>query len=471
MKTRFILTILIFILTLSINAQQIDLSGIWSGKLSLPNTIKLTIVFNFAKDKSGNYTATMDSPDQGAKGIPTESVTIKEDSILIKVPVIAGSFEGKIFADSMKIDGKWKQGGGNFDLAVYKVDKVEEAKRPQEPKEPFPYKVEDVKFENKIDYITLAGTLTMPNEGKNFPAVVLISGSGGQNRNEELLGHKPFLVIADYLTRNGFAVLRYDDRGIAESGGDHSTATTEDLTRDALSAVEFLKSRSEINHSKIGLIGHSEGGMIAPMAAVQSDDIAFIILMAGPGIPGDSILYLQGELVQRADGTSEEEIRETARVQRKLFKMIKEISDDEILKNKIKEIFWEEYALLSDEDKSKMGDPEVYLNTQMKTTTSPWFKYFVKYDPVPVLEKVKCPVLAINGENDLQVPPKENLSAIEDALKKGGNRYYETKMLPGLNHLFQTSKTGAISEYSRIEETVSPLALETMLNWLSRVVK
>ena len=170
MKTRFILTILIFILTLSINAQQIDLSGIWSGKLSLPNTIKLTIVFNFAKDNSGNYTATMDSPDQGAKGIPTESVTIKEDSILIKVPVIAGSFEGKIFADSMKIDGKWKQGGGNFDLAVYKVDKVEEAKRPQEPKEPFPYKVEDVKFENKIDNITLAGTLTMPNEGEKFPS-------------------------------------------------------------------------------------------------------------------------------------------------------------------------------------------------------------------------------------------------------------------------------------------------------------
>jgi uncharacterized protein len=151
--------------------------------------------------------------------------------------------------------------------------------------------------------------------------------------------------------------------------------------------------------------------------------------------------------------------------------MIKEISDDEILKSKIKEIFWEEYALLSDEDKSKMGDPEVYLNTQMKTTTSPWFKYFVKYDPVPVLENVKCPVLAINGEKDLQVPPKENLSAIESALKRGGNKNYETKMLPGLNHLFQTTSTGKISEYGQIEETISPLALETMLNWLKRLTK
>ncbi len=454
-----------------LNAQQIDLYGIWSGKLSLPNTIKLTIVFNLQKENADKYNATLDSPDQGAKGIPTESVTIKEDSILIKVPAIAGSFEGEIFADSMKIDGKWKQGGMNLDLVLYKIDKIEEVKRPQEPKEPFPYKVEDVKFENKIENFSLAGTLTMPMEGGNFPAVILITGSGGQNRNEEILGHKPFLVIADYLTRNGYAVLRYDDRGIAESKGNYSTATTEDFAKDALSAVQFLKTRNEINHSKIGLIGHSEGGMIAPMAAVQSNDIAFIVLMAGLGIPGDSILYLQGELIQRAEGTSEEEIRKSVIVQRKFFRLIKEINDDEILKSKIEEIFREEYAKLSEEDKSKMGDPEAYLQTQMKTLTGPWFKYFVKYDPVPALEKVKCSVLAINGEKDIQVPPRENLSAIEDALKRGGNKNYEIKMLPGLNHLFQSSSTGAISEYSKIEETISPLALETMLGWLNKITK
>jgi len=471
MKTRFISTILIFILTFTVKAQQIDFSGIWSGKLSLPNTIKLTIVFNLQKDSTDKYSATLDSPDQGAKGIPTENVTIKEDSILIKVPAIAGSFEGKIFTDSMKIDGKWKQGGMNLDLVLYKVDKVEEVKRPQEPKEPFPYKVEDVKFENTTDNITLAGTLTMPKEDKNFPAVIMITGSGPQNRNEELLGHKPFLVIADYLTRNGFAVLRYDDRGIAKSTGDHSLATTEDFATDALIAVDYLKTRNEINHSKIGLIGHSEGGMIAPMAAVQSNDIAFIILMAGPGIPGDSILYLQGELIQRAEGTSEEEIQKSTRIQRNIFSLIKEINDDEVLKIKIEEIFREEYALLSDEEKSKMGDPEVYLQMQMKTLTSPWFKSFVKYDPIPALEKVQCPVLAINGEKDLQVPPKENLSAIENALKKGGNKNFEVKMLPGLNHLFQTSKTGAISEYGQIEETISPTALEPMLDWLNKVAK
>lgn len=342
MITRFLFAIFFTISCIFLNAQQVDISGTWTGKLSLPNTIKLTIVFNFQKDAEGKYTATMDSPDQGAKGIPTESVTVKDDSIMVKVPTVRGSFEGKIFTDSMKIDGKWKQGGMNLDLAVYKVDKVEEIKRPQEPKEPFPYKTEDVNFENKVENFTLAGTLTMPFDGENFPAVILISGSGGQNRNEELLGHKPFLVIADYLTRNGFAVLRYDDRGIGESKGKHFSATTEDFTEDALSAVEFLKTRKEINHSKIGMIGHSEGGMIAPMAAVQSNDIAFIILMAGPGIPGDSIIYLQSELIQKASGENEEEIQKSTKVQRKVFTLIKEINDDDELKSKIEEAFRED---------------------------------------------------------------------------------------------------------------------------------
>jgi uncharacterized protein len=286
-----------------------------------------------------------------------------------------------------------------------------------------------------------------------------------------LLGHKPFLVIADYLTRNGYAVLRYDDRGIAKSTGDHALATTEDFAADALFAVDYLKTRNEINHLKIGLIGHSEGGMIAPMVAIQSNDVAFMVLMAGPGIPGDSIIFLQGELIQRASGENEEEIQKSTRVQRMIFTLIKEINDDEVLKNKIEELFKNEYAAMTDEEKSKMGDPEAYLKMQLKTLTGPWFKYFIKYDPVPALEKVKCPVLAINGEKDLQVPPLENLSAIEAALKRGGNKNYETKMLPSLNHLFQTSKTGAISEYGQIEETISPLALETMLNWLNKFVK
>ena len=465
----FLMTIVLF--SISLTAQQTDLSGTWSGKLNLPNSMKLTVVFNIEKDTNDIYRTTMDSPDQGAKGIPTESTTITDDSILINIPGIMGSYQGKIFTDSMKIEGKWKQAGMTLELILHKVDKIEEPKRPQEPKEPFPYKSEDVKFENKIDSVTLAGTLTFPQGGNNFPAVVMITGSGGQNRNEELLGHKPFLVIADYLTRNGIAVLRFDDRGIGESTGDFSKATSEDFAKDVLAAVDFLKTRGEINHSKIGLIGHSEGGLIAPMVAVQSNDIAFIVLMAGPGIPGDSILYLQGALIQKAEGTSEEEIQKSVKLQREVFSLIKNIDNDEKLKADVREKFNAEYSTMTEEEKSKLGDPEVYLNMQLKTLTSPWFKYFLKYNPVPTLEKTKCPVLAINGENDLQVPPKENLSAIENALKKGGNNNFEVKMLPGLNHLFQTSSTGAVSEYNQIEETISPLALETMLNWIKSITK
>jgi len=452
-----------------ITAQQKDISGIWTGKLALPNSIELTIVFNLSMDDAGIYSSILDSPDQRAIGIPTESTTITGDSILIKIPAVQGFYTGKILYDEMKIDGKWFQGGMSLNLILNKVEKLEGRNRPQEPKEPFPYNSEEVLFENEIDDVVLAGTLTYPKEGNNFPAVVMITGSGGQDRNEELLGHKPFLVIADYLTRNGIAVLRFDDRGIAQSTGDHSAATSEDFAKDVLSAVEFLKSRNEIDKTKIGLIGHSEGGIIAPLASVQSDDVAFIVMMAGLGIPGDSILYLQGALIQRAEGTSEEEIQKSVMLQREIFTIVKNSSDDEKLKTDLKEMLLAEYATMTEEEKSKLGDPEVFLNMQIKTITSPWFKYFLRFNPVPVLEKVKCPVLAINGEKDLQVPPKENLSAIEEALIKGGNINFEVKMLPGLNHLFQTSTTGAISEYGKIEETISPIALELMLNWIKTI--
>ena len=466
----FLIAIVIFPIN-QITAQQKDISGIWTGKLELPNSMKLSLVFNISKDETGNYLSTLDSPDQGAKGIPTESTSITDDSILITIPAVKGFYTGKIFFDEMKIEGKWSQSGMSLDLNINKVEMVEEVKRPQEPKEPYPYISKDITFQNEIDTVTLAGTLTIPKEGSDFSAVILITGSGAQNRNEELLGHKPFLVIADYLTRNEIAVLRFDDRGTAQSTGDFSRATSADFALDVLSAVEFLKTLKEINHSKIGLIGHSEGGMIAPMVAVQSNEIAFIVLMAGPGIPGDSILYLQGALIQKAEGTSEKEIQKSVKLQRKVFSLVKNIDDDEKLKADLREKFNAEYSTMTKEEKSKLGDPEVYINMQIKTLTSPWFRYFLKYNPVPTLEKIKCPVLAINGEKDLQVPPKENLSAIENALKKAGNKNFEVKMLPGLNHLFQTSSTGAISEYNQIEETISQLALETMLNWIKSITK
>jgi len=201
---------------------------------------------------------------------------------------------------------------------------------------------------------------------------------------------------------------------------------------------------------------------------IKPGDVAFIVMMAGLGIPGDSILYLQGELIQRAEGMSEEEIQKSVKFQREIFLIVKNSNDDNKLDKDLRDKFYTEYSAMTEEEKSKLGDPEVYLNMQIKTITSPWFKYFLRFDPVPVLEKVKCPVLAINGEKDLQVPPKENLSAIKSALEKGGNKNFEVKMLPGLNHLFQTSTIGKISEYGKIEETISPVALQTILDWIKK---
>lgn len=468
-----LLTLLFSILVSSYTYTQTekDLTGIWEGNLIINPSVELPIVFKFTINDEGSYECKMDSPSQSAKDIPTESVTLIDDSVIVDVKVVAGNYSGKINWEALEITGKWTQGGQSFDLIVKKVDKITELIRPQEPKEPFLYSSEDVFFENKTDKIFLAGTLTYPKEGNNFPAAVLISGSGPQNRDEELLGHKPFLVLSDHLTRNGYAVLRFDDRGVAESEGDFKTATSEDFARDVLSAVEYLKSRKEINHSKIGLIGHSEGGIIAPMAAVQNDEIAFIVLLAGTGLPGEDILYLQSRLIAEAAGTPEEDINERLEFSSVIYEAVKTSGDFVVAEKRIKEHFWHEYMEMTDEEKQKIGDPEIFLDMQLRVALSPWFKFFLTYDPAPALEKVKCPVLAIIGELDLQVPPKENLPVIEKALKKGGNKNYTVKELSGLNHLFQTAETGSPLEYGKIEETMSPFALDTVTDWLNELIR
>ena len=316
----------------------------------------------------------------------------------------------------------------------------------------------------------MAGTFTFPKEGGPFPAVLLITGSGPQNRNEELLGHKPFLVLSDYLTKQGIAVLRVDDRGVGKSTGDFKSATTADFVTDALAGVEFLKTRNEVNKKEIGLIGHSEGGMIAPMVAVESSDVAFIVLMAGPGLPGDSILLMQSSLISAAEGASPEDITKAEEVNRKIYQIIKTESDSVKAHNEITAIFEKYYDSLPDSEKAKTGDKNTALKMLSRVET-PWFKYFIKYDPRPTLEKVKCPVLAIDGSKDLQVPPKEDLAAIKEALTKGGNKNFETIELKGLNHLFQTAKTGSPTEYNTIEETIAPIALKTIGDWILKITK
>jgi fermentation-respiration switch protein FrsA (DUF1100 family) len=450
--------------------EQFEIEGAWQGVLHI-SSVELRIVFHVSKDTAGKLTATLDSPDQSAYGIPVTEVITWDDSIKFIINAVQGFYIGKTIEDSIMISGRWYQGGMSLPLDLRKTNIVEKLVRPQEPKEPLPYKQEEVTIENVSDSLTLAGTLTFPDKEGTFPAVILITGSGAQNRNEELMGHKPFLVLADHLTRNGIAVLRYDDRGVGNSTGNFSSATSEDFMHDALSAVEFLKTRKEINPKQIGLIGHSEGGIIAPIAAVNSNDVAFIVLMAGTGLRGDKILLLQTELIYRVNGSTEDDIKEALSSSEKIYNIILNESDSAAADLKMRALLEAVFNDLSDEEKSQVGSKDNYIDMSIKTMLSPWFRYFVKYDPYSTLTKVKCPVLAINGEKDLQVPPKENLAAIEKALKEGGNQNYKVLELTGLNHLFQTAETGSPMEYGKIEETFSPVALKTISDWIGELEK
>lgn len=444
---------------------EISIEGIWQGKLKIPG-IELTIVFKISENPDGTLTATMDSPDQGATGIPVEEVIFIDNTLRLEVKSAGGVFEGKVSEDFLVIEGEWKQSGQTLPLTLKRVDKAVEILRPQVPKKPYPYIEKKVAYTNLKAGVKLVGILTLPSDKGVFPAVLLITGSGPQDRDETIYGHHPFLVLADYLTRQGIAVLRVDDRGVGESTGDFSQATSEDFASDVLAGVEYLKTCKEIDPKKIGLLGHSEGGLIAPIVAVKSPDVAFIVLMAGPGLTGEEILYLQGALISRAMGVSEEDIIKKRQFNEKIFSVLIEEEDSEIAEERLRQMFEEDWEKMSDGEKEQIGDSEVFLEAQLQNLLSPWLKFFLTYDPKPTLSKVKCPVLAINGEKDLQVPPKENLSAIEEILKAGGNQSYTIKELPGLNHLFQTAQTGLPAEYVKIEETISPVALKIVGDWI-----
>jgi hypothetical protein len=441
--------------------------GLWQGTLKVPGG-ELRVVFHINKAADGKLTATMDSPDQGATGIAVDECAFSKGKLTLAAKAIGGGFEGTMKGDST-IDGKWSQSGMSLPLVLKRIEKLEVASRPQEPKKPYPYKEEEVTVENKTAGITLAGTLTEPDSGNPFPAVVLITGSGPENRDEEVFGHKPFLVLADYLTRQGIAVLRCDDRGVGKSSGDSHNATTADLATDALAAFQYLKNRKDIDTKHIGVLGHSEGGIIAPIVANEAPDVAFVVLMAGPGVPGDSVIMLQSQLVAKAEGAADSTIAKSTVAERALLNLAKSNLDSAALAAKLRPLLKQAMGQLSPADSQKVSSADTSnqaVEAQVKQVLTPWFHYFLNYDPRPALSKLRQPVLAINGEKDVQVAPKENLAAIEAALKADGNKDYLVKELPGLNHLFQTATTGGVSEYAKIEETISPTALKVMADWI-----
>lgn len=460
--------ILITILTtLSMYGQ--DITGQWNGILNIQGT-QLRLVFNITQADKG-YSSTMDSPDQGAKGIPVTSTSYENSILKLEISSAGIQYEGTLDKENIFV-GTFIQAGQSFPLNLTR-EKPEKEKinRPQEPTKPYSYYSEDVKFENTKDKIVLAGTLTLPEKDGNFPAVILISGSGPQNRDEELLGHKPFLVLADHLTKNGLAVLRFDDRGTAESTGDYKTATSLDFARDVESAIKYMQTRKEINKNQIGLIGHSEGGIIAPMVAAEYKDINFIVLLAGTGIPGDQLLLLQQELIGKSSGISDTDLQKAKVLNKGAFDIILKSNNTESLKSELTNYIKQTLKDNPESEKPSGMSEDDYVELQVNQLISPWMNYFIKYNPALILEKVKCPVLAINGEKDLQVPAKVNLDAIKKALEKGGNKNVTTKELPSLNHLFQECETGSPDEYATIEQTFSPIALAEILNWILKQVK
>jgi pimeloyl-ACP methyl ester carboxylesterase len=346
-----------------------------------------------------------------------------------------------------------------------------EQRRPQTPKPPFPYDVREAAFRNTVDGVDLAGTLTLPQGAGPWPAVVLVSGSGQQDRDETLMDHKPFLVLADALSRAGIAVLRYDDRGVGGSGGDPTKATSVDFARDAEAAIEWLKERPDIDPARIGVVGHSEGGLIAALLAARRTDLAGIVMLAGTGVDGGRILVSQGELVLKSEGLGDaDQIRRSRIMQEAMIDAVRGSDDASDPAALAAQAGARIRADLGDEtekaDEAAKAQLDAAVADGLRRLTAPWFRFFIGHDPATALAKVSCPVLAIIGEKDVQVDPALNLPAIRQALAAGGNTDATVEELPGLNHLFQTCTTGAVSEYDRIEETLAPVAIATVRDWL-----
>jgi pimeloyl-ACP methyl ester carboxylesterase len=449
----------------SLSSDPNDIKGNWIGALSFSGT-EVRLVVKITVDSSGKLVSALDSPDQGAMNIPVEETSFRDGHLHLAARSIGGELDADLAENKEMISGKWTQGGMVLPMDLKRTDTLPQFNRPQEPKPPFPYNEREITYENKDAGITLAGTLTLPRAGGPFPVVLLITGSGAQDRNETVFGHKPFWILADYLTRRGIAVLRVDDRGIGQSTGDFKTATSLDFLGDVLAGIDYLKTVKEIDPHRIGLIGHSEGGMIAPMAAGKSSDVAFIVLMAGPGIPGDELLLLQQSLIMKAQGASDDAVAQSAKIQKEVLAAAKSPLDSASAAIKIRQIIMDGTAQLSEEEKKQMVNAPEMLDKGVQQALSPWLRYFLRYDPKPALEQVKCPVLAVNGEKDLQVPSKPNLAAIAKAFKKGGNKDATVKELPGLNHLFQTATTGSPDEYLKTEETIAPIALSAVGDWI-----
>lgn len=454
-------------------AATVSLAGIWSGTLEAG--VELRLALRVKTLAGGGWSATLESVDQGVT-LPVDGILLDGATVAFEVRQVGGRFRGVINTGGSEISGEWSQMGARLPLLLKRTATAPAMIRPQEPKPPFPYDAREVSYANSAAGVKISGTLTLPRSGGPFPALLLITGSGPQDRNETIAGHKPFLVIGDHLTRHGIAVLRVDDRGVGGTSGSTAQATLEDLAGDVRAGIDYLKRQPEVDRARIGLLGHSEGGAVAAMVASASKDAAFVVLLAAPGVLGEQLLYAQGEAVARALGSGEPVIARQRALQQRLFALVKQGGDRNTLRARLQQVINQADEPAHERDaEGEHSQHELALRriagSQLDMLLAPGFRYFLTYDPRVALQSVKCPVLVLNGSKDTQVPAWQNLPAIEAALKAGGNSRHRVEEIAGVNHLFQSAKTGSVIEYAQISETIFPPVLDLVREWILGIVK
>ena len=457
----FSVAVILSFSSIQLNAQSNSLEsleGIWLGKVEIPNAAVLRMAIIVNKDGS----AVFNIIDQATGNIPIDEILYNGDTVSFKINRLGITIMGPISSDKDSIAAKFIQRGGKFTLNLGLVDELPQLNRPQTPKEPFGYASEEVDFENKPADVKLQGTLTLPDSKAKVPAVVLLTGSGKQGRDQDIGGHKHFWVIADYLSRNGIAVLRMDDRGFGGSTGDFSTSTTGDFATDAVAAVDYLKNRKEIDVSQIGLIGHSEGGATAVIAASQSTSVKFIISLSGGIINFGDIVITQLTDRLKSQNVPEANITLEMNWRRKLYEIVREPTDSATAANKM----WMAYRELSEEDIKTMKWPEGRMNHMISQLLGPWWRYSISLDVVALYMDLDRPALLLFGEKDMQVTAVDNMAMIEDAVKYHNKTNITIQYIKGVNHLYQTAGTGSEYEYVQIEETISPEVLNLISDWI-----
>jgi pimeloyl-ACP methyl ester carboxylesterase len=435
------------------------LDGRWEGSV-IRNGVPLRLILRVASNPQGTIAA-LDSPDMLAMGMQVAELARDGRNVSFAVPVSNVRYRATLTADGTRMTGTWTR-TGSPDAEVTFVRGATTAAaprpRPQMPRPPFPYRSEEVRIANShAPGVTLAGTLTVPPGPGPFPAAILITGSGPEDRDETVFTHKPFAVLADHLTRAGIAVLRYDDRGTAASTGSYAGATSADFATDANAAFAFLRTRPEIDPRAIGFIGHSEGGLIAPLAGRDNPDVAWFVLLAGPGTPTPQLMEAQRRAVGHSQGVSDADLDRSLPVQNAFYAAAASNGDAEAVKARLR-------TALTDDLLNAAGMPLAQRDAMAAAAAEPWFRFFARYDPAPALAAIHVPVLALNGSLDQQVVARDNLAGISAAL--AGHRDVTVRELPGLNHMFQTARTGAPGEYADIEETFAPAALDIVTDWI-----